>query len=146
MLNLIRICIIKIFIYRYVLFPCDFHSITIWSDKLPKCIKGQLLEVNRLLICDVSFKKHEAILIPHTPWATVDGLRDEHLTLTLIKASPSNSIFGTRVKVLDPSWWRELSMAMMSYHMKDVTVLEEGKQSQHAPKSRDKIWMSPGSG
>lgn len=57
MLNLIWICIIKIFIYRYVLFPRDFHSITIWSDKLPKCIKGQLLEVNRLLICDVSFKK-----------------------------------------------------------------------------------------
>lgn len=26
-------------------------------------------------------KNHEAILIPHTPWASVDGLRDEHLTL-----------------------------------------------------------------
>lgn len=50
-----KIRIIKIFIYIYSF--CDFYSITLWSDNEPKCIKGQLLEVNRLLICDISLKR-----------------------------------------------------------------------------------------
>lgn len=84
-------------------------------------------------------KKYEAIFTAYIRWATVDWLRDEHLTQTSIKACPPNSILETREKVsISPSLGMGTIHGHNVYHMKDVTLPLEGEQNQHAQKSRDK--------